>query len=74
MQCLRMKADSFVTARKEQEADAYSLASSTSVYHEASDNLRLDKSEMDTLMTGIGNMLIKLRRTLCEMVDSWNTR
>lgn len=74
MQCLKMKVDSLINSHDASHFHDAPQSPSMSEISDHVDHLILKPSEISALMTGIGNMLINLKKKLCEIILSWNTR
>ena len=70
-----MKVHSLLNSQKDiSDVSDPSQGSSLPEPQDVTDHLKLKPSEISTLMTGIGNILINLKQKLCEIVLAWNTR
>ena len=74
IQCLQMKVHSLLNSQNISRVYDSSQVSSQSESQENTDHLQLKPSEIGALMTGIGNMLINLKKKLCEIILAWNAR
>eukprot|EP00795_Rhopilema_esculentum_P013781 gene13781-4710_t len=72
MQCLRMKVDSLLSSERRQSLEDPTSASTE--FHNVVDSFILKPSEKSALMTSIGNMLVNLKKKLCEVILAWNAR
>ena len=66
--------DSLLSFHREEAAESQSAVSASSEFLNGIISLKLDPSEVSALMTGIGNMLVKLKTQLCEIVLNWNSK
>ena len=69
-----MKVHSLLNSQNIMRVYDSSQVSSQSESQENTDHLQLKPSEIGALMTGIGNMLINLKKKLCEIILAWNAR
>eukprot|EP00794_Sanderia_malayensis_P017724 gene17724-19496_t len=76
IQCLQMKVDSLLSFHRQEVETENQSSLSSSVENTTSNiiSLKLNPSEVSALMTGISNMLIKLKAQLCVIVHNWNSK
>ena len=74
MQCLRMKVDSLLSSERRQSLEDPTNASTEPPFYNVVDSFILKPSEKSALMTGIGNMLVNLKKKLCDVILAWNAR
>ena len=74
MQCLKMKVESLLKSHDVNQVPEQPDSSSPIESLNHGNQLMLQPSEISALMTGIGNMLINLKKKLCEIILAWNMR